>query len=243
MYHELCTINYLPCTIKHMLTELLTPAIDYLHTLSDTVPLPIFTTVGAALEEIIAPIPSPLVMTLAGSLSASAGNTMTYLIYLAVIGSIAKTAASYLVYLVSDKAEDLVLTKFGKFLGVSHKEVEKFGSQLSGGYKDDLVMLALRAIPIIPTAPVSIIAGLLKINVRTFLWTTTFGYAIRNYFYLYLGATSIGALESINEGLDSFEKVGYLIIFIILAILTLYFYKKRQDDNIVHKLLKFLHLK
>jgi len=226
-----------------MLSELLSPAIDYLHTMSTAVPLPIFTTVGAALEEIIAPIPSPLVMTLAGSLSASAGNTMAYLVYLAIIGSIAKTAASYVVYVVSDKAEDVVLTKFGKFVGVSHKEVEKFGSQLSGGWTDNLVMLALRAIPIIPTAPVSIIAGLLKLDVVTFLWTTVIGYAVRNYFYLYLGATSIGALESLNEGLDSFEKIGYIIIFAILVVLTLFFYKKRQDDNIVHKLLKFLRIK
>ncbi len=136
-----------------------------------------------------------------------------------------------------------MLTKFGRFLGVSHKEVEKFGAQLSGGWTDNLVMLALRAIPIIPTAPVSIIAGLLKLDVGTFLWTTAIGYAVRNYFYLYLGATSIGALESLNAGLDSFEKVGYLILFVILTVLTLFFYKKRQDDNIVHKLLKFLRIK
>ncbi len=226
-----------------MLSELLTPAINYLHTLSTSVPLPIFTTAGAALEEIIAPIPSPLVMTLAGSLSASANNPLSYLIYLALIGSIAKTAASYVVYIVSDKAEDVVLTKFGKFVGVSHKEVEKFGAQLSGGWTDNLVMLALRAIPIIPTAPVSIIAGLLKLDVSTFLWTTVVGYAVRNYFYLYLGATSIGALESLNAGLDSVEKIGYLILFAILVVLTLFFYKKRQDDNIVHKLLKFLRIK
>lgn len=226
-----------------MLSNLLSPAIDYLHSMSQTVPLPIFTTLGAALEEIIAPIPSPLVMTLAGSLSASAGRPLIYLFYLAVIGSLAKTAASYVVYYVSDKAEDVVLSKFGKFVGVSHKEVEKFGAQLSGGWTDNLVMLALRAIPIIPTAPVSIIAGLLKLDLVTFLWTTVLGYAVRNYFYLYLGATSVGALESLNAGLDSFEKIGYLILFVILVALTLYFYKKRQDDNIVHKLLKFLRIR
>ena len=226
-----------------MISELLTPAIDLLHRMSTSVPLPIFITVGAALEEIIAPIPSPLVMTLAGSLSASAAQPLSYLFYLAIIGSLAKTAASYVVYVISDKAEDVVLTKFGRFLGVSHKEVEKFGAQLSGGWTDNLVMLALRAIPIIPTAPVSIIAGLLKLDVTTFLWTTANGYAFRNYFYLYLGATSIGALESLNAGLDSFEKVAYLILFVILTVLTLFFYKKRQDDNIVHKLLKFLRIK
>ncbi len=225
------------------MSQLFTPIIEYLHTFSQTVPLPIFVTVGAAIEEIIAPIPSPLVMTLAGSLSAASGSHWLTLVYLAVIGSLAKTVASYIVYVVSDKAEDLVLGKFGKFVGVSHKDVEKIGSQLSGGWRDDLVMLALRAIPIIPTAPVSIISGLLKIKLTTFFWTTAVGYAIRNYFYLYLGATSVGALESLNEGLGSVEKIGYLIIFVLLVALAVFFYKQRQDDNIIAKLLKALHLK
>lgn len=226
-----------------MLSSLFAPIIVYLHTLSETVPLPIFVTVGAALEEIIAPIPSPLVMTIGGSLAAAVGKHWLYLVYLAIIGAIAKTLASFIVYYVSDKAEDIVIGKFGRFVGVTHKEVEKFGAQLSGGWQDHLVMLALRAIPIIPTAPVSIIAGLLKINLGMFLWTTIVGYIVRNYFYLYLGATSIGALESLNEGLDSVEKIGYLIIFALLVALTVFFYKKRQDENIVSKILKFLHLK
>ncbi len=225
------------------MSQLFGPIIEYLHTLSQAMPLPLFISIGAAIEEIIAPIPSPLVMTLGGSLAAASGLHWLSLVYLAVIGSFAKTIASYLVYVVSDKAEDLVLGKFGRFLGVTHKEVEKLGSQLSGGWKDDLVMFALRAIPIIPTAPVSIISGLLKVNLITFFWTTFVGYTIRNYFYLYLGATSIGALESLNEGLDSVEKIGYLIIFALLVGLTIFFYKQRQDDNIIAKLLKFLHLK
>ena len=225
------------------MSQIFTPIIEYLHSFSQTVPLPIFVSVGAAIEEIIAPIPSPLVMTLAGSLSAASGAHWLTLVYLAIIGSLAKTVASYVVYVVSDKAEDLVLGKFGKFLGVTHKEVEKLGSQLSGGWKDDLVMLALRAIPIIPTAPVSIISGLLKINLMTFFWTTAVGYAIRNYFYLYLGASSAYALESLNEGLGSVEKIGYLIIFVLLVVLTIFFYKQRHDDNIIAKLLKALHLK
>lgn len=226
-----------------MLSNLFSPIIDYLHVLSESVPLPIFVTLGAAIEEIIAPIPSPLVMTIGGSLAASASKHWLYLIYLAFIGAIAKTMASYLVYLVSDKAEDLILTKFGRYLGVSHKEVEKFGSQLSGGWQDHAVLFSLRAIPIIPTAPVSIISGLLKLDVFMFLWTTLVGYIIRNFFYLYLGATSIGALQSLNEGLDSVEKIGYLILFLILAGLTVFFYKKRQEENILHKLLHFLRLK
>lgn len=225
------------------MSQIFEPIIEYLGAFSQTVPLPIFVSVGAAIEEIIAPIPSPLVMTLAGSLAAAAGAHWLTLLYLAIIGSLAKTVASYIVYVISDKAEDLVLGKFGKFLGVNHKEVEKLGSQLSGGWRDDLVMLALRAIPIIPTAPVSIISGLLKIKLPTFFWTTAVGYTVRNYFYLYLGSTSTHALESLNEGLGSVEKIGYLIIFVLLVGIAIFFYKQRQDDNIIAKLLKALHLK
>lgn len=226
-----------------MLSSIVAPFISYLHDLSAITPLPWFIVVGAFIEEVIAPIPSPLVMTLGGSLAASAERAFPYLFYLAVIGSLAKTVASYIVYVVSDKAEDLVLNKFGRFIGVSHKDVEKIGSQLSGGWKDDVVMLLLRAVPIIPTAPVSVVSGLLKINLRTFFWTTLVGYAIRNFFYLYLGFTSVGALDKVNAGLDSFETIGYVIIAIILLALVYYFYKQRQDENILQKLLRFFRLR
>jgi len=223
--------------------SLLNPIIEYLKLLSQTVPLPIFTALGAAIEELIAPIPSPLVMTLAGSLTLASGASYTVLFYLALVGSVAKTIASLLVYLVSDKAEDLILGKFGRYLGITHQEIEQFGGYLSGGWKDDLVMLALRAIPVIPTSPVSIISGLLKLRLSTYLWTTLVGYTVRNLFYLYLGFTSIGALESLNEGLDNLENIGYLILFFLLAFLTLFFYQKRRESNVLSRLLKFLHLK
>lgn len=226
-----------------MLSSLVQPFIDWLHRLSAVTPLPWFVTLGAAIEEVIAPIPSPLVMTLGGSLSASAGQTISYLVYLALIGSVAKTAASYLVYFVSDKAEDLVLNRFGRFIGVNHRDVERLGAQLSGGWQDDLVMLLLRATPIIPTAPISVVSGLLKINLKTFLWTTLVGYSIRNFFYLYLGFTTIGALDVVNSGLNSLENLGYLIVFFLLVFLTYYFYRQRRQENILQKLLRFFRLR
>lgn len=226
-----------------MLSQLTTPIINILHELATIVPVPVFTAVGAFIEEVIAPIPSPLVMTLSGSLAKTNNMGLSYLVLLAVIGSVTKTVGSYIVYFVSDKAEDFVMNKLGKFLGVSHKEIEHLGKNLSGGVRDDLILLFMRTIPIIPTAPVSVMCGLLKINLKTYLWTTAVGTIIRNVFYLYLGYTSVGALESINSGLDSLENIGYLIIFIFLALLVLYFYKQRQNENALQKILRKLGLK
>lgn len=214
-----------------MLSQLLNPIIDLLHQLSGIMPLPIFTFFGAFVEEVLAPIPSPLVMTLAGSMAASLGRTWTYLLWLALVGAIGKTIGSYIIYVISDKGEDFVLNKFGKYLGVSHKEVEIIGKHLNKGWRDEFVLILLRAVPIMPTAPVSIVCGLIKVNLKTYLSSTFIGTLIRNIFYLYLGFTSVGALESINEGIDSFEKIGYLILLILVAAGLLFIYVQKKNES------------
>ena len=210
------------------MSSLIEPLIQLLHAIAERVPLPLFTILGAFIEEVIAPIPSPIVMTLAGSFTAAENLPFVYLLFLAMIGAASKTVGSWLVYFVSDKAEDIIISKFGKFLGVSHSDTEGFGKYLNQGKRDDIVLFLLRAIPIIPTAPVSVVCGLIKVNVRTYLVSTFFGTAVRNMFYLYLGYTSVGTLESINEGLDSWENLGYLILFFLMFGAVIWIYSKRR---------------
>ncbi|OGC47144.1 hypothetical protein A2886_00660 [candidate division WWE3 bacterium RIFCSPHIGHO2_01_FULL_42_13] len=218
-----------------------TATVGYLTHLATKIPVTIFVTVGAFVEEVIAPIPSPLVMTLAGSIAEAQGRPVVFLLLLALLGAAAKTLGSWVVYFVSDKAEDLVLGKFGKFLGVSHKEVEGIGKLLSGGIKDDLILFLLRAIPIVPTAPVSIVSGLLKLKLRTYLNSTFWGTLVRNILYLYLGFSGFTTLESLNEGLETWESVGYVIIFALLAVLVIWFYQRRRSgggDSFIENLQK-----
>lgn len=217
--------------MSSMLSSIIQPFIDFLHRIAEILPLPWFTFFGAFLEEVVAPIPSPLVMTLAGSLAGSAGSAMTYLGFIALVGAIGKTLGSYIVYVIADKAEDLVMGKFGKFMGVSSKEVEIIGKHLNKGWKDDVVLFLLRAIPIIPTAPVSLVCGLIKLNLRTYLTSTFLGTLVRNIFYLYLGYTSVNALESLNEGIDSFEKFGYLTLLVLVAAVMGYIFIQRKKDT------------
>src|SRR3989344_274897 len=205
--------------------------VDYLVHIAAKIPVSVFVTVGAFVEEVIAPIPSPLVMTLAGSIAEAQGRPVAFLLLLALLGAAAKTLGSWLVYFVSDKAEDIVVGKFGKFLGVSHKEVEGIGKLLSGGIKDDLILFLLRAIPIVPTAPVSIVSGLLKLKLRTYLNSTFWGTLVRNILYLYLGFSGFTTLESLNEGLETWESVGYVIIFALLAVLVIWFYQRRRSGG------------
>jgi membrane protein DedA with SNARE-associated domain len=206
--------------------------INYLNEISSVVPLPVFTFFGALIEEIIAPIPSPIVMTLAGSLAAVANYSFIYLILLALTGSVGKTIGAYVIYYISDKAENVIIQKFGRFIGITEKDVERISAKLNSGKRDDLVLFLLRAIPIVPTAPVSVVCGLIKIKLKTYLWTTFLGTLVRNIIYLYLGFTSLNAVENINSEIDSLEKFGYAIVLIIVGIIFLYIFRqKKKSEN------------
>lgn len=200
---------------------------NYLLGFAAAVPVPAFVMIGAFVEEVIAPIPSPIVMTLAGSIAETQGKAIIYLLFLAAAGAVAKTFGSWIVYIIVDKAEDVVMTRFGRILGVSHKEVEGIGKLLNGGSKDDIVLFLLRAIPIVPTAPVSIVGGLIKVRMRTFLNSTFWGYLVRNVLYLYLGYSSVTTLESLNAGLESWESVGYIILFVLIGAGVAWLFLKR----------------
>lgn len=191
-----------------------------------------FVAIGAAVEEIIAPIPSPIIMTLAGSVAKAQEKAALYLILLAIIGAVAKTLASWVVYYISDKAEDVVIAKFGKFVGITHKEVEKIGNYFSGSHKDMWIMALARAIPIIPTAPVSIVSGIIKLNIKSYLIGTVIGTFVRNLLYLYLGYFGASSAENVLNGLDSLESIVQLGLVIIGGtVLAVLFYRRQKQTD------------
>lgn len=207
--------------------------INWLEALAQQIPVTWFIFIGALVEEVIAPIPSPLVMMLGGSISASQGSPLVFIFLLALIGAFSKTIGSFIIYVVADKAEDIIIDKFGKFLGVSHSDTEGLGKFLSEGKRDDVAIFLMRAIPVMPTAPVSVIAGLIKINLKTYLLSTFLGLLVRNSIYLYLGYTSIEALESLSEGFDSLEKIGYFLLSVLGGLALLWMYRKRQQGSVL----------
>lgn len=203
---------------------------DQLTVYANLVPLEIFVFLGAAIEEILAPIPSPIVMTIAGSLAVAQGKIWTDLVILALIGAVGKTLGCYILYIASDKLEDIVIGKFGKFFGLSHKEIESLGMHFSGGLRDDIIIFLARAIPIVPTAPVSIVCGAIKIRLRTYLVSTFLGTIIRNMFYLYLGYVGLASYEKVIGQFESLEKIATVTLGLALVGgIAVIWYAKNKD--------------
>lgn len=198
--------------------------------IAQLVPVEVFVFIGALIEELIAPIPSPIVMTLSGSIAEAQGQTVVFLFLLALIGAIGKSIGSFFLYVLSDKLEDVVIGKFGKFFGISHKEIESIGRHFKGNFRDEIVIFLARAIPIIPTAPVSIVCGAIKIPLRSYLVAGFFGLLIRNLFYLYVGFAGLASYQSLMGHLDSIESIMTVTIGIILiGTFGLIWYSKNKD--------------
>jgi membrane protein DedA with SNARE-associated domain len=216
-----------------MIHDLVVKIIDLFEVYATQVPVEVFTFLGAFIEEVIAPVPSPVVMTLAGSIAAAQETGLIFLFYLAVIGAVGKTLGAWLLYFITDKAEDVIFKRFGKFLGVSHKEIEGIGKHLNGSKWDDVVFFIIRCLPIMPSAPVSIVCGFIKFNFKSFITLTFFGTIIRNLFFLYFGYLGAANLERIMEGVtnvESYVEIG-IAAAIVLFIGWIYL-KRRQSDPI-----------
>lgn len=204
----------------------------YLENLASIVPLEIFSFFGSIIEEIFAPIPSPMVMTLAGSLASAQNKGFLFLFYLSVFASIGKTIMSYVYYVIGDKAEDILLSKFGKFIGITHKEVESLGKYFNGSIRDDLIILFFRVLPIIPTAIVSVVCGTIKINKFTYIRATFIGFIFRSLIFLYIGFAGISTYKELSHGSSFVDVIKYLAIITFLISPFVYIYFKKYKGNI-----------
>lgn len=205
--------------------------IAWLETTAMTVPLSMFVLIGGIVEEILAPIPSPLVATLAGSIAKAQGMGIPGLLWICALATLSKTIGASLFYFLGDKIEDLIIPRFGKYIGVTHDDLESFGERFKGTWKDIGVLLLLRSIPMMPSTPISAVCGVLKISKRTFFLGTYIGFYIREMTFIVLGYTGLAALDSLMSGIDTAETFFKILIvggaFLFLA----WLWWKRKTGN------------
>lgn len=203
---------------------------DVIYWLADIVPLPIFAFFSSLIEEVIAVIPSPLVMTLMGSIAAAQGVGWIYAAVLIAIGALGKTIGGLALYIVADKGEDIFTRRFGRLLGLSSEKIELIGKKLNKGWHDDLVLFLLYAAPIIASAPISIACGLIKISKRSFFITMFCGTFVKGLFYFYIGYTGAEALMLMSQDIGGIERLSYLMILIIIVaiFISIYFHRRKN---------------
>ncbi len=152
-------------------------------------------------------------------------------IWICALATLAKTIGAWLFYVLGDKLEDLAVPRFGKYIGVRHEDLEHFGEHFKGTWKDAVILLILRSIPVMPSTPISLVCGILKINLRAFFVATYIGFYIRNLTFMLLGYTGLAAMGSLMEGIDTAETLFKILIVLAGVGLLGWLYWKRRSGH------------
>lgn len=138
---------------------------------------------ASVIEEVIAPIPSALVMTMSGFLLVAGPvslNTISDLIFkVALPSAFGVTIGSLFVFYVAKYGGKFIIEKWGKYLGLYLEDINKIQQKFSDTNRDELFIGFARVIPIVPSVAISAFCGILQMGLIKYFIITFVGVFLR----------------------------------------------------------------
>jgi membrane protein DedA with SNARE-associated domain len=186
--------------------------------------------IGVMIEQIIVPIPSPLIIMGAGAILILPGlsipNAFHQILWIIVLpGSIASTLGSYIGYTISLYGGKALVIRFQRFLDVDWDQIERLEKRFQGK-KEALSIFLSRAIPVFPISLVSIFAGLLRVPIKPYTLYTFLGSIFRCFFLGFFGWWIGSTYEKVATRLDSAETIVSILMLIGMGLAFGYLYHK-----------------
>jgi membrane protein DedA with SNARE-associated domain len=194
---------------------------------------------ASIVEEMIAPIPSPLVMMSAGAallgqydgVSIDLAYNMTLI---AIIGSVGATIGSYFPYSLAYFGGKPVLDRFGKYIGINWKTIQKLQEKLNNSKNDEVTLGFLRSIPVMPSVFIAATCGAIRFNFLSYTLSFFVGGIFRNFVFLIVG-WQLGT--AYLNGADAFESVSdwvtkILVVFIVIVLGYLYWRRSKIEKQL-----------
>lgn len=175
------------------------------------------------LEEIIAPIPSPLIPLTAGFFllpteTSLAEVAIKGILVIALPVSIGISIGSTLVYALGFFGGKPVIEKSQKWTGLNWKDIQKAEEKMTRGIKDEVMLFVLRILPIVPGVAISGFCGVMRYPFKKFIIITGLGTFVRAFLLGLLG-WQVGALYANYAAMISkFEKYILWGVFLILLL-------------------------
>lgn len=186
--------------------------------------------VAVILEELLLPIPAPLVIMGAGFLLVPPGlpfwDAAARIFFVIVIpASLASTIGSFFTYGIGYYGGRPAINKFHKSLGISWLDVRKIEKRLEKGRKVWTTIAVLRAIPFFPVAFVSFISGVLRLSRKKYALATFIGSVPRT-FILAIAGWRVGA--AYVELANKISSLEYVIALAVVIGIIYFLYRFRH---------------
>ncbi|MEO0248841.1 MAG: VTT domain-containing protein [candidate division WOR-3 bacterium] len=184
--------------------------------------------VGVMIEQIIVPIPSPLIVMGAGAVliasQLSIPQAVLQILWVIVLpGSLASTLGSFIGYAISYYGGKALVVRHQRFLGVDWEEIERLERRFRGK-REAVMIFVTRAVPVFPISLVSIFAGLLRIPVKPFTAYTFLGSIFRCFFLGFVGWWIGATYEKVASQLDSAERLVSILLLVAMMVALCYLY-------------------
>ena len=186
--------------------------------------------IGVMIEQIIVPIPSPLIIMGAGAILILPGisipNAFLQILWVIVLpGSLASTLGSYIGYMISFYGGKALVLRLQRFLDVDWGQIERLEKRFQGRKEAWSIFLS-RAIPVFPISLVSVFAGLLHIPIKPFTVYTFLGSIFRCFFLGFFGWWIGATYEKAATHIDSVETIISIVMLIGMGVVFGYLYHK-----------------
>ncbi len=185
------------------------------------------------LEEIIAPIPSSLVPFTAGFfLLPSAENHLVEIVWrasfiIALPVALGITLASIAVYSIGFTGRKPAIEKNKKWLGLKWEDLEKIENRLTRTRYDEIVLFALRILPIVPGVAISGFCGIVRYPLKAFATLTFLGSFTRALLLGIIGWNIGEAYAAYSEIISKVEKYIFAVVVILATIFLARLYIRR----------------
>lgn len=185
------------------------------------------------LEEIIAPIPSTLVV-MGSSFIILKNNIVSVYSVLKLFAqvvlpaSLGMTLGSILIYFIAYYAGIPFIKRWGKYLGLSHEDIQNTNHHFKKQNRDNLILFILRAVPVVPSIAISAFCGFIRFNFKNYLLYSFLGSLVRTTILGFIGWQFGRFYLSISQEISFIEE---LLLGIMIAGLIVYIIFKRRKNN------------
>lgn len=183
--------------------------------------------VASIIEEVAAPIPSALIMTMSGFLLVSGPLSLSSIgalvFKVALPAAFGVTIGSYFVFFLVKYGGREVIDRWGKYLGLYWSDVEKLQSKLSGSNKDEILIVVARVLPIFPSVVISAFCGIVNMNLWRYFVVSFIGVFFRGLILGVVGWQVGNVYERYAKQFSAIESkvlIALAILFVIFVIIN-----------------------
>lgn len=195
-------------------------------------PLGVF--LAALLEEIVFFIPSPVVPMAAGFFLLSPNIQLTEAVAQAFLRialpvALGLTIGSLLPYCICYFGGRPAIEKWGRLIGSTWENIEKTEQRFIRGHRDELILLGLRVLPVVPSVAISSFCGFVRYPIYHFLAVTALGAAIRGFLLGLAGWYAGTAYLKYAYAIAQMETYFFILAGVAsIATIVWFIRKKRQ---------------